>query len=200
MLIRLFGLMFWSGFASMASAATCIVLGPLQGPMAAVTLDGRPYMAVAREDFKKNNENCKQLEQALNEAHAKVQEYQELAATYEELKNKYAELNQRYSASLADSVKLNDACKANSENLISLAHKYEKLVRDYDKLAGTYRDIAVDSAPMFRFDAGLGMIKNTLTDEADVTVMLGASVQKLKTWYLWYPDGYGLMVGTGFSF
>ena len=53
---------------------------------------------------------------------------------------------------------------------------------------------------MFRFDAGLGMIKNTLTHETDVSVMLGASVRKLKAWYLWYPDGYGMMVGTGFSF
>jgi hypothetical protein len=200
MLIRLFGLVLWAGLAPIASAATCTVVGPLHGQTAAVTLDGQPYVAVAKDDFKQINDNRRQLEQALNEAHAKLKEYQELAATFDELKNKYAELNQRYSASLADSVRLNDAYKANGENLIELAHKYEKLVKDYDKLAGTYRDIAVDTAPLFRFDAGLGMIKNTVTDEADVSVMLGASVQKLKAWYLWYPDGYGLMVGTGFSF
>ena len=200
MLIRLFGLVLWAGLAPIASAATCTVVGPLHGQTAAVTLDGQPYVAVAKDDFKQINDNRRQLEQALNEAHAKLKEYQELATTYDELKNKYAELNQRYSASLADSVRLNDAYKVNGENLIELAHKYEKLVKDYDKLAGTYRDIAVDTAPLFRFDAGLGMIKNTVTDEADVSVMLGASVQKLKAWYLWYPDGYGLMVGTGFSF
>ena len=53
---------------------------------------------------------------------------------------------------------------------------------------------------MFRFDAGLGMIKNTLTHETDVSVMLGASVRKLKDWDVWYPDGYRMRVGTGFSF
>lgn len=198
--IRLFGLMLWAGLAPIASAATCTVVGPLHGQMAAVTLDGQPYVAVAKEDFKHLNDNRKQLEQALNEAHAKLKEYQELAATYDELKNKYAGLNQRYSASLADSVRLNEAYKANGENLIELTHRYEILVKDYDRLAGTYRDIAVDRAPVFRFDAGLGMVKNTVTNETDVSVMLGASVQKLKAWYLWYPDGYGLMVGTGFGF
>ncbi len=203
MLTRLFGLVLWAGFASIAAAATCTVVGERHGQMVAVTVDGEAHVAIAKDDFKKISDNLKQLEQlkqALSEAHAKLKEYQDLTATYDELKNKYADLNQHYSTSLADSVKLNDAYKANGDNLINLTHAYEKLVKDYDKLAGTYRDIAVDKAPLFRFDAGLGMIKNTVTNETDVSVMLGASVQKLKAWYLWYPDGYGLMVGTGFSF
>jgi hypothetical protein len=200
MWIRLVGLVLWVAYASASVAASCNVVGERHGQTVAVTVDGEPFVAIAKDDFKSISDNRKQLEQALREANAKLKEYQDLGATYEELKNKYADLNQRYSASLADSVRLNDAYKANGDKFIDLTRAYEKLVKDYDKLAGTYRDIAIDKGPLFRFDAGLGMIKNTVTNETDVSVMLGASMQKLKAWYLWYPDGYGLMVGTGFSF
>jgi uncharacterized membrane-anchored protein YhcB (DUF1043 family) len=193
----------WAGFAYSANAATCTVAGKMHDSTIAVKIDGSGYVAVAAEDYKQIQDALKKLEplkQALREAEAKLKEYQNLSATYDELKTKYAELNQHYNTSLTDSVKLNDAYKENGEKLIGLNHEYEGLVKNYDKLAGMYRSLAIDNAPLLHFDAALGVIRNTSDNETDVSVMLGASVWKLKTWYLWYPDGYSLMVGTGFGF
>ena len=50
-LIRLSALVIWAGLPAIAPAATCTVVGPLHGQMAAVTLDGQPYVAVAKKGF-----------------------------------------------------------------------------------------------------------------------------------------------------
>jgi hypothetical protein len=202
-LIRGLGIILIAGYGGLALAESCTIVNRTSAGLVNVTIDGQAYRAMsdsAFKDVKATAERNKVLEQELKEAHAKIAEYQSLTTSYETLKKQYAELTQQYQTQLAASTKLADDYKVNSENLIGQTHQYEKLVRDYDKLAGMYRDVAVAKSPTFHFDAGIGMIDNRVNNETQGSVLVGAGIYRLKAWYLWYPDGQSILVGTTFAF
>ena len=88
--------------------------------------------------------------------------------------------------------------KESSEKLLDLTGRYEKLAEDFDKLAGKYRDVAVDKTSFITIDLGAGVTDKS--GEAEGAALLGVGISKLKVWGFFQDDNSGILAGASFRF
>lgn len=159
----------------------------------AMRIDGVEYLAMRRADAEK-------LQTDFVAAENDMKELRQLRSAYQKLASDYAALTERYKGLSDDSIKLNERYADAANRLVRLTGDYDKLVAQYDGLAGKYRDVAVRSAPRQPTDIGAGIVhaggENRLVGMAGV----GTNIFSLgvRGWVFGGQSTYGVLMGVSF--
>jgi len=184
-------------------AQTVANVMPSGGGTYVMTIDGRPYVALARaqaDEMTNALQEIAALKKQLASANVIVKECRSVTDAYERLRKDYVALTDRFKVLADDSVKLNERYSEAAGKLVVLNKDYAALVSDYDALAKKYRDIAVRSAPRDPFDLGIGVVHAADTDRVVAMGGMGTRIFNvgLRGWVFGGQGTYGVMVGTSF--
>ncbi|MBN1480802.1 hypothetical protein JXA70_11055 [candidate division KSB1 bacterium] len=158
-----------------------------------IMIDGKIQLLVTKEVF---DEAASRYESEISALEEQLTQSNALLDEYEQLRTEYAELTGQYRKLSDDLVDLTMEYKTASTDLVGLNDEYQVLVKDYDELAGKYRNIALHSSSNFKFHIGVGMNNSKLEERWDVFV--GTGLFGFNGWIYGNTDRLGIAVGKTF--
>lgn len=158
-------------------------------------IDGKEVYVLAKEAL---IPDCNLYQRAREAALAAKEQNQKLQATIDELNSRYKDLYDakesyyqlvlRYEGVLNQSSDLVQDFETHAGKWASLQQQYAQLVTEYDKLADSYRAIAMNVTSPLAFELGGGV-----TEEEGFAGLVGVSIQRFTIWGFLQDENNGLM-------
>lgn len=158
-----------------------------------MTIDGQEYIAVSRATLDDQRKLIKELQGQRDQC-------LDTSRSLEKLRTEYVALTETYQSLARESITLNEKYSDRANALVQINDQYGNLVKDYDNLAGKYRDIALRPAPRHATDFGLGLMRSGGETRPVGMVGMGGNVLSLdvRGWLMGGQDTFGLLIGASF--